>query len=637
MADTTTQEDVSFTVGEWSAEPDSLTIRRAGEERPLEPRAFGVLRYLAERPGQLVTIDDLMDALWSGTVVTPNAVTRVIAQLRKALDDDARNPRYIQTVARTGYRLVADVGAKPARNRRRSVLIAAGVVAVVAVALVFRAAWLPEEPREPSIAVLPFENYTGDDSLDYLGHGVAEEVINSLAQLPELDVASRSLSFAVYADTADLGETAKTLDVEYVVEGSVRQSGQALRITAQLIAVDAGTHVWSRTSEHGLLDMFDAQDAISAGVAAAMSEELGVAAVAASASPAGAPDPEAYDLYLRGRHVWHRRGTTPLQPAIDSFAEAVKIDPDFARGWAALGAAYLTYPNYSPKGYATWHLAENAALKARELDPDIPEVYGILGTFAQYRFDWIEADKMFHEGVRRDEQSATAHYWLSEHYAKTGSTIASARELRIVRRLDPLYMAPRVDLSFMHLMFGQYRAGAEQFEALWNEGMRDASTVAGNFISSIILGDYERARTLVESSPFSALQKAALHEYIDVEAGIGSRQAAIDGLFGADQPGLPHTLRLWAGSRLEAYDAVFDMLHERLDNNAYVETRALWGPATKLREQLVFLELLERMRLIEFWESAGWGDICRKPDQTIVCDAAALTPETLDRVMAGEY
>lgn len=636
MAGTVTQQQGPFVVGEWIAEPDSLTIRRGADERALEPRAFGVLAYLAGRSGRVVTIDELMDALWAGAVVTPNAVTRVIAQLRKALDDDARQPRYIQTVTRTGYRLIAEIGEPPATVRRRRLPLVVGAALAAATVLAVATAWWFDAPREPSIAVLPFENYTGDESLDYLGYGVAEEVINSLAQMPALQVASRTRSFAVHENTADLEKTAAELDVAYVVEGSVRRSGETLRITAQLIAADTGVHVWSHTAEHGLLDLFDAQDAISGGVADAMSEEIGVEAVARRRSRVDAPDPEAYDLYLRGRDVWHRRSTTPLQPAIDAFSEAVRIDPDFARGWAALASAYVTYPSQSPKGYATWHLAEEAAAKARELDPDIPETYGILGTFAQVRHEWVEADALFHEGVRRDEKNATARYWLSEHYAKTGSTTASAEQLRIVRTVDPLYAAPQIDTAFMYLMFGQYRAGADRFRDLWKEGVQNSASFAGNFIGGLVAGDFERVRGLIDLAPFPDPQKALLHEFVDVEAGQGDRQAVVDGLFGADPARLPHELRIWAGSRLEAYDAVFDMIDAHLDENRYLETRVLWGPATQLREQPRFLELLARLRLIEFWDTVGWGDICRKLEDRIACDAEALTPDALERVMAAE-
>jgi TolB-like protein/DNA-binding winged helix-turn-helix (wHTH) protein len=428
-----------FLVGDWTADRQTLTISRGNIVRALEPRAFAVLCYLAERPKQLIAVDELLDELWAGTVVTPNAATRIIALLRKSLDDEAKQPRYIQTVARSGYRLIASVSPEKAAPSRRGLLqygaVAAGLVFTVAVAV-----WLgsPKESQSAaSVAVLPFENYTGDPRLDYLADGVAEEVINSLAQIPNLQVTARSLSFRFSGDT-EAREFARELGVAFLVEGSVRLSGDHLRITAQLIAAGSGFHLWSHTAEKNLAELFAAQDAISVGVADALAETLDLRTATPARRVGAVPDPQAYDLYLRGRYVWHRRGNEPLQPAIDAFSEAVRIDPKFARGWAALASAYLTYPGYSSAGFATWHLAEDAANTARALDPDIPEVYGVLGTFAQNRLQWAEAHAMFAEGVRLGANSATAHFWYSEHLAKTGRFQESSTHLKRAMLLDPL-------------------------------------------------------------------------------------------------------------------------------------------------------------------------------------------------------
>ncbi len=237
-----------FAVGDWSVDGDTLTAIRGATTQALEPRAYHVLRYLAERPGKLVSIDELMDAHWHGTVVTPNAVTRVIAQIRKALDDDAKRPRYIQTVARTGYRFVAPLAISVRwRNSRPRWLLAA--IATIFV-LAFPVWWLlPGDVDEPTVAVLPFENSTGDPLLEYLGDGVAEEIINSLAQVPQLKVTGRSWSFRFRGEDNDPGDIARQLNVAYLVEGSVRRSGQNLRFTTQLIETGSGYHVWSDTLE----------------------------------------------------------------------------------------------------------------------------------------------------------------------------------------------------------------------------------------------------------------------------------------------------------------------------------------------------------------------------------------------------
>jgi TolB-like protein/DNA-binding winged helix-turn-helix (wHTH) protein/Tfp pilus assembly protein PilF len=620
-----------FLVGDWTADRQTLTISRGNIVRALEPRAFAVLCYLAERPKQLIAVDELLDELWAGTVVTPNAATRIIALLRKSLDDEAKQPRYIQTVARSGYRLIASVSPEKAAPSRRGLLqygaVAAGLVFTVAVAV-----WLgsPKESQSAaSVAVLPFENYTGDPRLDYLADGVAEEVINSLAQIPNLQVTARSLSFRFSGDT-EAREFARELGVAFLVEGSVRLSGDHLRITAQLIAAGSGFHLWSHTAEKNLAELFAAQDAISVGVADALAETLDLRTATPARRVGAVPDPQAYDLYLRGRYVWHRRGNEPLQPAIDAFSEAVRIDPKFARGWAALASAYLTYPGYSSAGFATWHLAEDAANTARALDPDIPEVYGVLGTFAQNRLQWAEAHAMFAEGVRLGANSATAHFWYSEHLAKTGRFQESSTHLKRAMLLDPLYTAPQVDAGFIYLMFRDLQSGAEQFSTLWQTGTHSPTNWTGYFISSVLLGDYMQTRRLVEDASFPADQKDVLFRYIDIEENGGDPAPLVAEIFARPELQPDHRLLTWIASRLGAYEQTIAWLHERLAHNQFVDTRPLWGPRTTLCESPQFIELADALGLIDYWETVAWGDICRPEADRIVCDASALTPADLN-------
>jgi len=479
------------------------------------------------------------------------------------------------------------------------------------------------------VAVLPFENYTGDESLVYLGEGVAEGVIDALAQLPELRVSARSLSFTYPDAGVDPLEFAARLGVRYLVEGSVRQSGGDLRLTAQLISADDGYHLWSRTAEYDRLQMFEAQDAIANGVVEALGQELGIDVPVVRVARR-TPDPEAWDLYLRGRHVWHRRGNEPMRPAVEAFSEAVRIDPEFARGWAALASAYLSWPSYSSEGNATWRLAEDAAERARKLDPDIPEVYGTLGTFAERRLEWVKAHDLFVEGVRRDDRSATAHYWLSEHLAKTGRYRDSLRHIRRALELDPTYIPPKIDTGFAELMFGDLEAGAARFEDGWASGFRNPTSWIGYFISRILIGEFEAAAGLVDDSPFNADQKALLQRFVDVEAGNESPAALIDELFPASRPPFDHRFLVWLGSRLEAHDKVLALLQYRLEQDWWIDPRPIWGPATHLHGAPGFVDFVRDLGLVEYWEQVAWSDYCRPRHETIVCDRSRMLPAAVE-------
>lgn len=630
----------SFVIGSWRADRDTLSLTDGETAVTLEPRAFQVLSYFAERPGRLVTIDELMDALWPGVVVTPNAVTRVIAQLRKALGDDARNARYIQTVARSGYRLVADVDAAPLTEAQpgaaqSSSLRMTWILAGAALLVLAAAFWLTRPsgaPLDTRVAVLPFENHTGDGDLDYLGEGVAAEVISSLSQLPDVRVSAQSQSFGFSGSGQTAAEFARSLDVAYYIEGSVRQVGPELRITAQLIDVADSYDVWSGTVRKDSRNVFAAQDEVSRQIAAALADAL-QQPVPEMLAAGHVPNPEAYDLYLRGRYIWHRRGSEPLQLAIDRFAEAVRIDPEFARGWAALASAYLTYPSYSPKGFATWPDAEDAARRALELDPSIPEVYGVLGTFADTRLEWVDGHEAFALAVELDEYSATAHYWYSEHLAQTGRYHDSLRHVARSLEIDPTYLAPQLDQAFVLMMFGAYEPAYVSFAEFWQRGVQNVTSWNGYFISSILTGNYATARDVVGFSQLPEQGKVLLNRFIDVEAGGDGHEQLIDELFGSDRLPVDYRLAAWVGSRLGAFDEVIDMYRDRVELGQFVETRPLWGPATAaLKAHPEFAALLQELKLIDYWDAVAWGSMCREEESRIVCDAKDMTLDALGRI-----
>ena len=634
MTDEQQQQNRVFDVGDWRVDGNSLTVSRGDESRPIEPKAYQVLRYLSERPGELVTIDELMDTQWDGAVVTPNAVSRVIAQIRKVLDDDAKNPRYVETVSRNGYRFVATpAGVKVARARSRPKgLVGAGIAVALLAAIFFL--W-PTEPAEPSIAVLPFQNMTGDSDWDYVGDGVAEEVINSLSRIPGLRVRPQIQSFRFRDSDKSLAEIAEELDVTFIVAGSVRTNGQNTRLAAQLIDPVSGENLQSVTEEYGARQLFDGQDAVSRAVAAVV--------LAAADLPAFTfevrkhqPDPEAYDLYLRGRHIWHRRGSEPLQPAIDYFREAVQIDPEFGRGWGALSMAYLTYPSYSPRGYATWSDAEPAAKKALELDPDIAEAYSVLGTFAQTRFEWTRSEELLLQGIQRNPQSATVNYWYAEFLEIVGKHADSITYLRRAMELDPTYRPPRLMFGVSHMNFGDYERASELMLEVWESGHSLMISSMLNFMIAVYNQDADTAEAWVNAGPADDATKALMIRFAVVHLR-GEADATLiadiadhywrrpDYLFGN-----------WMLGQLGAHDRVFKQLNARLDAGRHLDSRGLWAPELETRNQPEFIALLNRLGLIEFWDSSGWGSICVQTADGVDCSGSGMTPELLQNLLAAD-
>jgi adenylate cyclase len=485
-----------------------------------------------------------------------------------------------------------------------------------------------------AVAVLPFANYTGDESLGYLGDGVAEEVINHLAQLPGLPVLARNVTFRYRDAATDPREIARELDVSHIVSGSVRRSGEQLRITAQLVDADSGLQMWSRSESSSRLDSFRVQDAISTGVALAVLAEMGLEDVDVSAVASRPPHPEAYDLYLRGRYVWHQRGAEPVEKAVDLLTEAVRVDPDFAAGWSALASAYLTWPSYSEDRGDEWHLAEEAARKALALDARLPEAHTVLATFAESARDWIGATGHFEEALRHGATDATVRYWYSEHLAKVGRYAEGVGQLSVARDLDPIYVPPRVDSIFALLMYGRSVPALQEFEKLWAQGSRSPVLWQAGFIGYLLAGDLARARMLVEDSPMPPGHKQTIFQFVAVQAREADRDALIASIEDGSRELPDYRLLVWLLARIEAHDLAIRILQDRIEQALWIEPRVLWGPGHRLMEADGFTEIIGQLGFVEYWQAVGWGDFCRVESARLKCtpEQGDEPPEALEQL-----
>lgn len=298
------------------------------------------------------------------------------------------------------------------------------------------------ETTRASIAVLPFEDYSPDGSQEYFGRGIAEELLNALAQFPELKVAARTSAFALSTESGDLKEVGEKLGVEYILEGSVRKSEDRLRITSQLIRAEDGYHLWSETYERNLTDIFKIQDEIVEQLSRTMQVRLGVGAGAGRAEYENV-NPQAYELYLKGLNYW---GDRELQSnrikAFEHFQSVTELDPDFADGWAALGISLVLSPGnvlgFENSGEFSAKILETLN-KAMELDPENGWVHSAYGTY--YSFNEIDIEKARYHTERALElspNSAFSHYsrafWLENIGDLRGAKMAVQRTMM----LDPL-------------------------------------------------------------------------------------------------------------------------------------------------------------------------------------------------------
>ena len=251
-------------IGAWCVNPAAGQISRGGETARLEARTMRLLLCLAEHAGEVVSIDDLRDQVWSGVIVTPDSVYQAVASLRRILGDDPKNPTYIATVPRLGYRMVAEVSEWRTPSSAHATLAARGTVAaavvIAMIAIVFSLRGNASDTR--SIAVMPIADLTDEMSHPEFADGMTEELIDKLSKVPGLRVPGPTSSFYFRGKRVLIPDVAKTLGVSYVLDGSVRKSGPRVRVAVRLTRADNGYVIWSETYDRPFDDLLKVQDDI---------------------------------------------------------------------------------------------------------------------------------------------------------------------------------------------------------------------------------------------------------------------------------------------------------------------------------------------------------------------------------------
>ena len=416
------------------------------------------------------------------STVRPDAPVPLVELIRRCLEKDpAKRPQNASEIIRALDQALASSGAaalgitaQPPRARTRPIVLAVSfavvfVVATITSLLISRRGGdgtaAAATPR--SIAVLPLENAGGSDSDRYFSEGITDELTSALGKVPGLRVASRTSVFALRGKGMDAQEIAKTLKVSSILEGTIRRSGDRLRVTAQLTNARDGLALWSDRYEREMKDVFEVQDDIAGSIVDALKMQL---APSATAQPAGAQggaarsgteDLAAYDLYLRGRYFWHQRGNDALQRAAGYFQQAIDRDPKFARAHAGLADVLGLLPIYgSTPADSAFPLARKAAERALELDSTLAEAHTTLGLILKSTGEWNAATTEFRRGIALDSNYATGHQWYAEVLIITGRVRQAIVELERAHGLDPLSPVINAELGYTLGLAGRYRDGA---------------------------------------------------------------------------------------------------------------------------------------------------------------------------------
>lgn len=457
-------------------------LRKKGVRVKLQGQPIQVLTLLLQRAGEVVSREDLRAAIWpSDTFVDfDNSLNTAVNKLREALGDSAEDSRFIETLPRRGYRFLVPVASQceaaattngvPSRTLgrlqpRRTVLLG-GVAAILLVGLIAAGAfYLGTRVPIRSIAVMPFANVSGDPNSEYLSDGITEGVIDELSRLPNIKVISRTSAFRYKKAAIEPKKVARELGVEALITGRVIQRGDKLSIDAELVDAREDSHLWGQDYNRTIDDTASIQQEI----AQAVSEHLQVRLTSEqrrSLAKSRATNPEAYQLYLKGRYHANLATANEFQKSIDYFRQAIDKDPGFALAYAGLADSYLDRAGgwlyLSPS--ESFPSAKAAAMKALELDPTLAEAHAALAYAMHYDWDWAGAEREFRRAIELNPNSADSRERYAEYLVTRGRFNESLVEARQAEVLDPLSLETVSEAGTVLLMARRYDESIAQYQ-----------------------------------------------------------------------------------------------------------------------------------------------------------------------------
>jgi TolB-like protein/DNA-binding winged helix-turn-helix (wHTH) protein/Tfp pilus assembly protein PilF len=454
----------------------------------LTPKAFETLLDLLEHSGHILEKDELLKRVWPDTFVEEGTLVQNISTLRKVLGEAPDGSAYIETIPRRGYRFAGAVcktdfepGSKenvppvPIVTARRAgrlgwiAGLAIAAVSLVTFFLVRERIWSRTiaAPKKIMLAVLPFENLSGDSQQEYFSTGLTEEMITQLGDLEpnRLGVIARTSALQYKGAKKDTRQIGRELGVDYILEGSVRREGDRVRITAQLIQVKDQTHLWARDYDRNLRDIL----ALQSDVASAIAQEIKLKLTSeerARLASTPALNPEAYELYLKGRYFWNKRTKDGFVKAIGYFQQAIVRDPKYAQAYAGLADAYAllgSLPTVEIPRQEAMPKAKAAALKALELNDSLAEAHTSLAFVEmQYEWDWPGSEKEFKRALELNPNYATAHQWYAVWLMSQGKQDAALEEERRAQEADPLSTIIKTDTAQLLVYAGRYDEAVQQ-------------------------------------------------------------------------------------------------------------------------------------------------------------------------------
>ena len=640
-----------YRIGDLLLDAGTQEVTRNGIAVPVPRLSFKLLLSLARHAPNVVSTEKLEEEVWSGLVVDKGTINKRVLLLRKALGEDKGEGPYITVIRGSGYRLdvpVERVGSSPEKaDIQESVsqkwyqsktgtirLISYLLLGIVAVLILYQG--FEEHTHETAdpgvnqksldgmtspvaydrrlIAVLPFIDLSDGQAHQYLGDGIAEEVINLLAGMEGLEVAARTSSFSFRDTSLTAMEIAGRLRVGTILEGSIRHDGNQIRVTAQLIDTQNGYHIWSENYDRTFDQVFAVQDDIALNIAQALKLTL---------DESDKPDSgkgittnfEAFSQYLKGRELLNERihlRSEGLRQALIYFEKAVELDPKFARAHAGIAAVYSLLTSYDPTldKEAYFELAEASANFALEIDPDSTEAMSVLAWIHADRGDIEQAVALFNQIRLAGSKDSNIMHWQANLHIRLGYFDELIPELKEVYRRDPLNEHIGWSLAAAYGFSGQAVEAEKILQTLHGFNYRDYNLG----LAAIYEKDYVRARELLRDVRLrSGVLPAAYSDMlIDALEDPNGPEECAKMLVSASRQGDLDKLIAFEALLILGSPRAFDL---GIDPYTIAKTQILaqvwnnWG--VELRRDPRFKEWVTKLGYVDFWRKYGWPDRCR--------------------------
>lgn len=444
-----------FKLGEWLVQPELNELSAANKTVRVEPKVMEVLRCLVARAGEVVSKEALLQTVWHDRFVTEEVLTTTMSELRKALGDDAKQPRFIQTIPRNGYRLIAvpeEVPSEPPAVpawRRQWKLLAAAVVVLLAAAI-----WQIGNRSQPphhirSLAVLPLKNLSGDPQQEALAEAMTDALITDLARVTPLRVVSRTSVMQYKTVSKTTPQIARELNVDAIVEGSVQRAGERVRVTIQLIDAHSDQHLRAESYERAAHDALTWQSELSNVIAQELRASLTLHEQARQTTAAPAA---AHEAYLQGRQWWNKRTEAGLRQALPHFERALQLAPTSALPYSGLADTYLQFVNLDAmRPEEAFPQAKAAALKAVQLDDRSAEAHTSLAMLRLcYEWDRAGAEAEFKRALALNPNYATARNWYSQFLWTGGQLDEALAQIKQAQQLEPDSLAVQLTAGTIH-------------------------------------------------------------------------------------------------------------------------------------------------------------------------------------------